>query len=423
MSDLTASEATRTGAWSRLVNAVLPGPANPRDREFLRDLALLGGALFALTVVAYLATTTWALPFPRDKIGLVLGRDFLNLWMYGRAIFDADPARFYDVVTYNAELLKMLGPGYPWQNWPNPPTALLVMAPFGLLNYFPALAVWLIAGLIALALTGRRLLRDARVLTLVLVSPAALLCLISGQSSFLTTTALIGACLTWDKRPMLAGVLIGLLTLKPQLGVLLPFALVAAGRWKVFTAAAATALTLLALSYLCFGPDVWVAYVTKALPLQREVLADPSGIAMPFHATIFMNLRGWLGNDLAMTMQTAATLGAIIAVVWAFRVHRDANPWMLFALLLACTQSASPYMSTYDLLPLTLVALVLLADGKLDQTGRRLAQLVFWTPALQLLFGSVQAPGPGLIAPIFAIYLAAQFRQRADGVASSTLAS
>jgi hypothetical protein len=37
--------------------------------------------------------------------------------------------------------------------------------------------------------------------------------------------------------------------------------------------------------------------------------------------------------------------------------------------------------------------------------GRRLAQLVFWTPALQLLFGNLQIPGPGFVAPLFAAYL------------------
>ncbi len=82
----------------------------------------------------------------------------------------------------------------------------------------------------------------------------------------------------------------------------------------------------------------------------------------------------------------------------------------LCALLLACTQAASPYMSTYDLLPLTLMALVLLARGKLDEVGRRLAQLVFWMPLLQLVFGSVRLPGPGFIAPAFAVYLLSKLR-------------
>ena len=37
--------------------------------------------------------------------------------------------------------------------------------------------------------------------------------------------------------------------------------------------------------------------------------------------------------------------------------------------------------------------------------GRRLAQLIFWVPALQLLFGNLQFPGPAFVAPVFAVYL------------------
>lgn len=40
-------------------------------------------------------------------------------------------------------------------------------------------------------------------------------------------------------------------------------------------------------------------------------------------------------------------------------------------------------------LPPTLMALLLLAQGSLDATGRRLAQLAFWLPALQLVFGGL----------------------------------
>jgi hypothetical protein len=412
-----ASGDAQPSAFRRRIDAWLPAAENPRDREFLRDLALMGGLLFVLTAVAYLATVNWALPVPRDKTGLVVGRDFLNLWMYGRAVADADPARFYDIATYNTELMKLLGPGYPGQNWPNPPTALLPMAPFGLLGFFPALFAWLAIGIAALTLTTRRLFADARVLTVLLVSPAALLCLMSGQSSFLTTAALIGAFFCWDRRPILAGLLFGLLTVKPQLGILIPFALIASQRWTVFVSAAVTALALIALSCALFGTDIWIAYITKALPLQREVLADPTGIAMPFHATVFMNLRSILGNDVAMVLQIVCSIAAIAIVLWAFWFRRDRDPVMLSALLLACTQAASPYMSTYDLLPLTLMALLLLAQGKLDETGRRLAQLVFWMPALQLMFGSIRMPGPGFIAPALAIYLVMRLREQPERAA------
>ena len=406
MQDLSLSggDAATTGL-RRLIRNLAPATREPQNAEFLRALAILGGALFVLTLVSYLLTTNWSGAFPRDKATLVLGRDFLNLWMYGVASFEPDPARYYDLATYNDALAHMLGPGYPGQNWPNPPTALVVMAPFGLLNYFPALLAWFSVSGLAFYLAGRREVADWRTLAIVLVSPAALMCVLSGQSSLLTTAALLAIFTSLDERPIAAGVLIGLLTVKPQLGILFPFALIASGRWKVFSAAAATALALLAASVAIGGIEGWQDYITKALPLQREVLQDAAGTAMPFQPSIFMNIRGVVGNHIGEIIQFAFTLAAVAAVAAAFRWRRNGDPRMLQALFFACTVSASPYMGAYDLLPLTFAAVALIAEEKLDGTGRRLAQLVFWIPALQLLFGNVQLPGPGFIAPLFALYL------------------
>ena len=199
--------------------------------------------------------------------------------------------------------------------------------------------------------------------------------------------------------------LIGLLTVKPQLGILFPFLLVASGRWKVFFTAASTAIALLLASIAIGGIEGWQDYITKALPLQREVLQDAAGTAMPFQPSIFMNIRGVVGNHTGEIIQFAFTLAAVAAVSLAFRSRRNADPRMLQALFFACTVSASPYMGAYDLLPLTFAAVALIAEEKLDGLGRRLAQLVYWTPALQLLFGNLQLPGPGFIAPAFAAYL------------------
>ena len=401
---LTAGDAATTGV-RRLIRNLAPTTREPQNAEFLRALAILGGMLFMLTLVSYLLTTNWSGAFPRDKATLVLGRDFLNLWMYGVAAFEPDPARYYDLATYNGTLAHMLGPGYPGQNWPNPPTALVVMAPFGLLNYFPALLAWFSVSGLAFYHAANREVADLRTLFIVLVSPAALMCVLSGQSSLLTTAALLGIFALLDERPIMAGVLIGLLTVKPQLGILFPFALIASNRWQVFFAAAATALALLGASVAIGRVEGWQDYITKALPLQREVLQDAAGTAMPFQPSIFMNIRGVVGNHVAEIIQFGFTIAAVAAVAAAFRWRRDGDPRMLQALFFACTVSASPYMGAYDLLPLTFAAVALIAEEKLDSTGRRLAQLVFWTPALQLLFGNLQLPGPGFIAPVFAVYL------------------
>jgi len=425
--NIKAQGATASSRLSTSFLLLAPDTRDPDNADFLRGLLMFGGAMFLLTVFSYLLTTSWIPPFPRDKAGYVLGRDFLNLWMYGHAALGIDPARFYDVTTYNDELARLLGPGYPGQNWPNPPIALVLMMPFGLLGYFPALATWFAVSILAFYLAGHREVLDLRVLLTIFASPAALMCVISGQSSLLTTAALLTIFAWLDKRPVLAGVLIGLLTVKPQLGLLFPFALIASGRWRVFISAAAVAVILFALSIDLGGIQAWHDYIDKALPLQREVLSDPSGIAVPFQPSIFMNVRGLLGNRIGEIVQLMFTVAAIAAVCAAFHRRNSGNPPELRALFFACTASATPYLGAYDLLPLTFAAVTLIADERLDATGRRLAQLVFWVPALQLLLGNLQIPGPGFVAPALAAYLLrrtfARAEDRAQPTAETALAS
>jgi hypothetical protein len=198
--------------------------------------------------------------------------------------------------------------------------------------------------------------------------------------------------------------------------MLFPVMLIAAGCWRVIGYATLTSLALFAASLAIGGEQSWHDYVAKGLPTMAEVLRDPSGIAVPYHASLFMNFRGLVGDQIAGMIQSFAALAAVAGVFAAFRYRRDESPELLRAFFLACTISASPYMGTYDVLPLTCAALALLAGGKLDQPGRRLAQLVFWLPALQLLFGNVQMPGPGLIAPAFALYLGQRLLRRTSQI-------
>src|SRR5205085_1838973 len=154
-----------------------------------------------------------------------------------------------------------------------------------------------------------------------------------------------------DRRPIAAGILIGLLTLKPQLGILFPVMLIASARWRVFASATITALALAAATALVFGPQVWLDFIMKGLPANNLVLADPERIATPFYPTIFMNLRGLdLPYSAAMAIQLCFSAFAVGAVFWAFRSRRDADPLWLMALFFACSICAVPYMLSYDTL-------------------------------------------------------------------------
>ncbi len=399
------------GPAARLAG-LLPPALRGDDRAFFRDLALLGTVLFAVTLVAYACTISWSGAIPRDGTTLAVGRDFLNLWMYGRAAGTADPGRFYDLATYHDALRGLLGMELNGQNWSYPPSVLFLAAPFGQLGYLAALACWTLIGVAVFVVVARRHVADWRVLIPVAISPAALFCLISGQSSLLTAAMLITIFASLDRRPVTAGVLIGLLSLKPQLGILFPFMLMASGRWRVVTAAAATVLALVVATAVVFGPQIWIDFILKGLPVQGIVLADPDRIATPFFPTVFMNLRGMnLDYPAAMTVQAVFSAAATAAIVWAFRSRNNADPALLQALFLACSVCASPYLLAYDLLPLTFAAVSLLATARLDAPGRRLAQLVYWAPALQLALGTHHLPGPALIAPAFAVYLLARLKK------------
>jgi hypothetical protein len=124
-----------------------------------------------------------------------------------------------------------------------------------------------------------------------------------------------------------------------------------------------------------------------------------------------MSLRGLdLSVAAAMSLQLVFSALAIAAVSWAFRFRKHADPPLLLALFLACSAAASPYLLAYDLLPLTFAAVALLATPHLDSPGRRLVQLTYWTPALQLALGTWHLPGPALVAPVFAAWLLIRLR-------------
>ena len=375
------------------------------NNEAIRALAILGAFFFVVAAGGYLYTMSWSGKFPRDGTSLVVGRDFLNVWMYGRSAAAADPSRFYDLAEYHRALAALLGPNYPGQNWSYPPSIFFVAAPFGELTYLQALLAWTLVGGALFFAVARRTLADIRLLAALILSPAAVFCIISGQSSLITAAMLVITFMWLERRPIAAGILIGLLTLKPQLGVLFPVMLIASARWRVFASAAVTALVIAGATALVFGPQVWVDFVTKGLPANNLVLADPERIATPFYPTIFMNLRGLdLPYGVAMTIQLCFSSLATAAVFWAFRARRNADPLWLMALFLACSVTAVPYMLSYDTLALTFAALLLLGAGSLDTNGRRFVQLIYWLPLIQMVCGNWHVPGPALIAPAFALY-------------------
>ncbi len=215
-----------------------------------------------------------------------------------------------------------------------------------------ACSLWTLLGGAIFFAVARRHIADNRLLVALLLSPAAVLCVISGQSSLITAAMLVTIFAWLDRRPVAAGILIGLLTLKPQLGVLFPIMLIASGRWRVFASAAVTTLAHRRRDRAGVRP-AGVGRFRHERPGGQQ-----SGARRPRahrDAVLHDRLHEPARHRSAVQRRhggAALRLGLLRSLLsfWAFRMRRDADPLMLMALFLACSVAAVPYMLSYDTL-------------------------------------------------------------------------
>lgn len=377
----------------------MPTVANSDPRDPWATLRVAALLLVGLYVPYYVLTLSAGQGIWRDGTGLVVGRDFLNLWIVGRAAWADDPARLYDLSTYAETVAALVGSSYPGQQWSYPPTTLLFGAPFGLLPYGIALLLWTLLGTAALAATLRLWTRDARLILVLLLCPAAVFGMMSGQFAAFAA-AIILAVLRWrESRPWLAGMLLGLLTVKPQLGLLFPLMLLATGNWRAILGAVAVTLGLAGLTALLWGSDIWRVYLDQGIANQSLILSDPDHLAGPFMPTLFMNLRSAeVGSGVAGAAQAALSLLAAALVWLRFRRRPGATDIGANTLFLACAVAVTPYMLSYDSLSLAIMAALLLPYER----DRPLLLAIFFLPLVQIVAGSAGIPGPALLPPLLA---------------------
>lgn len=381
----------------------------------LADNAFGPPALFALGVAmsviaalllgAYLLGVSWRWPYPQDHETYVFGRDFFNFWAYGRAAFLDNPGRFYDIAAYGRFMEETLGPGYWPQQWSYPPSVMLIAAPFALLPYPLAYALWMGSGVALFLFAVLYRAENPRWIPVLLLSPAALACLISGQHAFHVAAILVGVYRLMDRRPVAAGVLLGLLTLKPQLGLLFPLMLAVSRRWTVFATAAAAALALVLATAILFGPDVWSAYVSVGIPAQNAVvLREPARLIASLMPSVFMD--GWragLSYEASMALQLVAAAVAALAVAIVYRKPRE--PLLSYAALLAAALLATPYVLSYDLVFAGFLAVAAMRSPHFGATGRLLTLLLYMLPAIGLALGAADIPLVSLVPALFLAWL------------------
>jgi Glycosyltransferase family 87 len=289
--------------------------------------------------------------------------DFFAIWSYAKIAGTYSVVELYDLGALHARQVALgMDPGN--QNpFPYPPTFILLLWPLSLLPYGVAYLVWTLGTLAlfvwAVVATCSRL----PLCTLgVIVSPVSIATIASGQSGFLAAALLTAGIRLAGSRPVVSGILLGILSYKPQLGILVPVALVAAGLWSTFSITCATVFGLAVAVTLAFGWNIWPSWLGM-LPIYEDMF-DRSNVSLQLMPTVIVNLKmAGFPSSIAIAVQALVTVVVAFLVWGCFRRSSGRLP---AAALLVGTVLATPHAFIYDM-PMVLAAMALFIQAHLEE--------------------------------------------------------
>lgn len=369
-------------------------PARGRGSPLV--LAGVGAGLVLLAALLF----HWLGPFEPGWI-ISTDRDFANYWLASRLVFSGDALEmFRGHEVYFAQMQAVFGADTPWRSWSYPPSYLLMTWPLGLMPYSVSLAVFLSVTLVlylhAISITARRVETSAALLLVPFIAAN----IIYAQNGFLIGALMLYGLGLRDTRPWLAGLAIGLLTVKPQLGLLLPLLLIYERRWTVILSAGVTTVALVLLSSLLFGIEAWTGYIAETVPHQAFVMRELGGSFLHLLVSVYGLLR-LAGLDAATALPlhlgfAVVAFGAYGLSLW-LAPDKDARSLCLVIASLLIT----PYALSYDLGALSALAALWAFRQRSPGSAMGLRQLLFYLIAmLPLLQWSVAANLGLSLAPL-----------------------
>lgn len=362
-------------------------------------LHLLFFALTAVYAVAFadlLATHRWLW----DQAGHLQAFDFVDVYAAGKLALSGHPWAIYDWAAHRGAEAAALGHPVSWKDyygWHYPPPFLFIATALAVLPYLVAFFAWSLGTLPLYLLTIRKVTGHSSAWLAACAFPATFFTIAVGQNGFLTAALMGGALLMLDARPVLAGLLIGLLAYKPQFGILIPLALIAGGHWRGFVAAATTVIAVASLSWLVHGSQTWAAFFHSVPVTVDAVLVR--GMAGWGKLNSVYGLCRWMGCglSLATALQGATIVLMALAVIllWRSRAPSDLKA----AALIVASLIATPYLYVYDLPVLAVALAFLFRMAAFDRIETGAAALAAITVAVfPLGFGPTALAGIAMVA-------------------------
>jgi hypothetical protein len=318
------------------------------------------------------------------------------MWLSGKFAVAGDLSRIFDFSAFSTAQAAFFGPGHciNYNRFFYPPTFLFFTYPFGYMPYYIALAAWIIS-LFAIYETAIYAVISRRVALILAATPVSVMFanVYLGHTGFLTA-ALFGLALVFmERRPLLSGIFLGLLTYKPHLGLLIPIALLASRNWRTLSSAGLTAMALAISAAIAFGFEGWTAFCDALLD-RNSSLGPAPGVELRLQS-IFGVLH-WVGASTAMSWGGQFAVSVIVAIgiwmLWSKPISYNLKA----AALCAGSLIVSPYILSYDLCVLSISVAFLVKDGlsRGFLPGERLAILICWCA----LFNSMVRSGPVICA-------------------------
>jgi alpha-1,2-mannosyltransferase len=315
------------------------------------SLILLG--VCALAMIGWIAVSDGLI----DRNGKPIGSDFSSFYAAGSLVLDGRANDVYDMALHYAREQQIFGAATPYYGWLYPPIFLLVATPLALMPYPLALAVWQIStfalylsviGAVVRRMRQRGMVIGSIWLPIAAGFPAVFVNLGHGQNGFLTAGLFGAALLALPTRPVISGVLFGLLAYKPQFALIVPIALLAAGQWRTVVAAGITVMALVAVTSLAFGADLWLAFAAST-ETSRKLLLEGGDVGFEKLQSVFAAVRMWGGGiPFAYAVQGVASAAAVCGTAWVWRSSSDRD--LKGATLIIATLLASPHVLDYDLM-------------------------------------------------------------------------
>lgn len=281
--------------------------------------------------------------------------DFTNLWAGGALALQDKVQILFDPDGYRAALRAMLHPLLPDQEWSYPPSLLLIGMPLAKLPILPAYLVWTFSTVLMLWLAIRLFRFPRSVQIAIILSPAVFMNALFGQNGAFTAALLITGLMLTPSRPIMAGIAFGLLTIKPHLGILIPFVLIAGGHWRAFVSAAVTSVLLVVVTGSLLGFQVWSLFMTETRTLMTAIMEAP--YPQHYHAnaiTGFILARSaGAGLTVAYLVQSMLTCIALATAIKIWLPSSHVHHTTRVVLTALCAILATPYGYTYDLIPLS----------------------------------------------------------------------